>query len=54
MSAPGLFLMQAMYLLCAGGALALAGWLLARRERHGPAAASETVALTLTASWALA
>ena len=54
MSAPGLFLMQAMYLLCAGGALALAGWLLARRERRGPAAASETVALTLTASWALA
>ncbi len=54
MSAMGLFLTQAMYLLCAGGALALAGWLLARRGRRGPAAVGEAVALTLTASWALA
>src|SRR5687768_2477824 len=48
------FLTQLVYLLCAGSALALAGWLLARRGRRGPAAAAEAAALTLTACWALA
>jgi putative PEP-CTERM system histidine kinase len=47
-------LVQVLYLLCAGSALALAGWLLARRGKRGPAAAAEAAALTLTACWALA
>ena len=47
-------LVQLVYLLCAGSALALAGWLLARRARRGPAAVGEAAALTLTACWALA
>jgi len=47
-------LVQLVYLLCAGCALALAGWLLARRGRRGPAAAAEAAALALTACWALA
>ena len=54
MGAIGPFLVQIGYLLCAGAALALAGWLLARRGRHGPAAIAEAVALALTACWALA
>jgi putative PEP-CTERM system histidine kinase len=45
---------QFLYLLCAGSALALAGWLLARRGKRGPAATAEAAALTLTACWALA
>jgi putative PEP-CTERM system histidine kinase len=47
-------LVQLVYLLCAGSALALAGWLLARRGGRGPAAAGEVAALVLTACWALA
>ena len=47
-------LVQLVSLLCAGCALALAGWLLTRRARGGPAAAAEAVALSLTACWALA
>ena len=47
-------LVQVLYLLCAGSALALAGWLLARRGSRGPAVAAEAVALTFTACWALA
>jgi putative PEP-CTERM system histidine kinase len=47
-------LVQLAYLLCAGSALALAGWLLARRGKRGPAGAGEAAALTLTACWALA
>ena len=54
MDAVWLFGVQVVYLLCAGCALALAGWLLARRERRGPAAVGEAAALTLTACWALA
>ncbi len=48
------FLVQLIHLLCAGCALALAGWLLARRARRGPAATAEAAALALTACWALA
>jgi putative PEP-CTERM system histidine kinase len=48
------FLVQIVYLLCAGSALALAGWLLASRGTRGPAATAEAAALTLTACWALA
>jgi len=48
------FLMQLVHLLCAGSALALAGWLLARRTRRAPAAAAQAAALALTACWALA
>ena len=47
------FLIQLVYLLCAGAALALAGWLLARRDDRGPAASAEAVTLALTAGWAL-
>ena len=47
-------LVQLIHLLCAGGALALAGWLLACRARRGPAATAEAAALALTACWALA
>lgn len=54
MGAAWFFAVQAVYLLCAGSALALAGWLLARRERRGPAARAEAAALTLTSCWALA
>ena len=54
MSAVWPLLVQLVYLLCAGSALALAGWLLARRGRRGPAAAAEATALALTACWALA
>jgi len=54
MAAVWLLLVQFVFLLCAGSALALAGWLLARRGRRGPAAAGEAAALTLTACWALA
>lgn len=42
------------YLLCAVAALALGGWLLARRRDHRPTAVAEAVALALTAGWALA
>jgi putative PEP-CTERM system histidine kinase len=48
------FLVQLLYLLASGSALALAGWLLARRARRGPAATAEAAALVLTACWALA
>lgn len=47
-------LMQLVYLLSAGSALALAGWLLARPGPRGPAATAEAAALTFTACWALA
>ncbi|HYD25540.1 MAG TPA: XrtA/PEP-CTERM system histidine kinase PrsK [Croceibacterium sp.] len=47
-------LVKVLYLLCAGSALALAGWLLARRGSRGPAATAEAAALTFTACWALA
>jgi putative PEP-CTERM system histidine kinase len=46
-------LVQLIYLLCAGSALSLAGWLLARRGDRGPAAAGEATALVMTACWAL-
>ena len=49
-----LFAMQIVYLFCAACALALAGWLLARRAPRGPAAIGESTALTLTACWSLA
>ena len=49
-----LFGVQVLSLLCAAGALALAGWLLSRRERRGPAVIGEATALALTACWALA
>jgi putative PEP-CTERM system histidine kinase len=45
---------ELLYLLCAVCALALGGWLLARRKERGPAAVAKAVALALTASWALA
>lgn len=48
------FVVQLINLLCAGSALALAGWLVARRGRSGPAATAEAAALVLTACWALA
>jgi len=54
MSAVWPFLVQVLYLLCAGSALALAGWLLARRGKRGPASAAQSAGLTLTACWALA
>jgi putative PEP-CTERM system histidine kinase len=47
------FLVQLLYLLCAGSALALAGWLLTRRGPRGPAATAQAAALTFTACWAL-
>ena len=53
MTVLGPFLVQLVYLLCAGSALALGGWLLSRRER-GPAAVAEAAALALTACWSLA
>ncbi len=48
------FLRDASYLLAAGGALALGGWILSRRAERGPAGTAQAVALGLTASWALA
>jgi len=45
---------KVLYLLCAICALALGGWLLARRKERGPAVVAKAVALGLTASWALA
>ena len=45
---------ELLYLLCAVCALALGGWLLARRKERGPAVVTKAVALALTASWALA
>ena len=48
------FVVQLIHLICAGCALALSGWLLARRARRGPAAKAEAAALALTACWALA
>ena len=53
MDAVWLFLERLVYLLCAGSALALAGWLLARGGKRGPAGAAEAAALTLTACWSL-
>ena len=54
MGAAWSFLVQIAYLVCAGSSLALAGWLLARRGKRGPAAVAESAALALTACWALA
>ena len=48
------FLIQLVYLVGAGSALALAGWLVARRGERGPAAKAEAAALVLTACWSLA
>jgi putative PEP-CTERM system histidine kinase len=45
---------ELLYLLCAVCALALGGWLLARRKERGPAVVAKAAALSLTASWALA
>ena len=45
---------ELLYLLCAVCALALGGWLLARRKERGPAVVAKAAALALTASWALA
>jgi putative PEP-CTERM system histidine kinase len=45
---------ELLYLLCAVCALALGGWLLARRKERGPAVIAKAAALALTASWALA
>ena len=42
------------YLLCAVSALALGGWMLARRRDRGPSAVAVAVALALTACWSLA
>ena len=53
MDAVWLVLERLVYLLCAGSALALAGWLLARGGKRGPAGAAEAAALTLTACWSL-
>ncbi len=44
MDAVWLFLERLVYLLCAGSALALAGWLLARGGKRGPAGAAEAAA----------
>ncbi len=54
MEAFGFFVVAVLYLLCAGSALALGGWLLARRRERGPAVGGEAAALALTACWALA
>lgn len=43
-----------LHMFCAGISLAVAGWILSKRDRHGPAATSEAAALGLTACWALA
>lgn len=40
-------------LLCAGGSLALGGWILSRRAHRVPAGAGQAVALALTACWGL-
>lgn len=48
------FLAGLSFLLGAGVSLTLAGWLLSRRTRRGPAAVAEAAALVLTACWALA
>jgi putative PEP-CTERM system histidine kinase len=53
MQALGSFVVAVLYLLCAGSAIALSGWLLARRRERGPAVAGEAIALALTACWAL-
>jgi putative PEP-CTERM system histidine kinase len=45
---------ELLYLLCAVCALALGGWLLARRKERGSAVTAKAIALALTASWALA
>ena len=45
---------ELLYLLCAACALALGGWLLARRKERGPAVVPNAIALALTAVWALA
>ncbi|MBO9518937.1 MAG: PEP-CTERM system histidine kinase PrsK [Porphyrobacter sp.] len=42
-----------LYLLCAGSALALAGWMLSQRKDRGLAVQAEAAALILTAGWAL-
>lgn len=47
------YITQLLYLVCAGSALALAGWLMAPRRDRGLAARAEAVSLTLTAGWAL-
>lgn len=47
------FLAPVLYLLCAGSALALAGWLLASPNDRGLAAKPVAGALILTAGWAL-
>jgi len=54
MQALGSFVVAVLYLLCAGSAIALSGWLLAKRRERGPAVKGEAAALTLTACWALA
>ena len=54
MGALGPILAQIVYLVGAGGALALAAWLLARRGERGLAAKAEAGALALTACWSLA
>lgn len=45
---------KVVFLLCAVSALALGGWLLARRRDRGPSAVGQAAALALTASWSLA
>lgn len=44
---------QLTYVICAASALALAGWLVARRKERGEAATAEAAALAMTACWAL-
>ncbi len=44
---------ELLYLGCAVCALALGGWLLARRKERGPAVVAKAAALGLTAAWAL-
>jgi putative PEP-CTERM system histidine kinase len=48
------FLAGLSFLLGAGVSLSLAGWLLSRRSRRGPAVLAESTALVLTACWAMA
>lgn len=48
------FAVALVHLLCAGVSLAVAGWTLAKRDRLGPSAVAEALALALTACWALA
>ncbi|HWK42580.1 MAG TPA: XrtA/PEP-CTERM system histidine kinase PrsK [Croceibacterium sp.] len=46
--------MALVHLLCAGFALAAGGWILSRRQRHGPVAIAQAAVMALMACWAMA